>query len=133
MTNLIAPALAAVFCGATFLSPVTITAQRLDSAIAGSWNFAERDARIVMYAEADGNWTGVIEEARQARDVGWTLFRSLRFETRYSVWRGRIVRPEGGAPVQVTVRLAGSDTLMAVARRGLLSRTLVLTRVAGRP
>ena len=125
--------LAAVLGGTILLPLGTVIAQRPDSAIAGTWNLAERAARVVMHVEADGGWTGVIQEPRRREEIGLPLFRALRFDPRQSLWRGSILRPENGATVSVTVRLAGGDTLVAVAKQAFLTKTMIFTRVARAP
>jgi hypothetical protein len=110
-----------------------LRAQSADSSLNGDWNVAAERMVIRMLADTGGTIVGTILHSPTRSDVGRILLRVRSVDAQRTAWRGQLVRPDNGSTVGAAARLSGRDTLIVVAKKLMLSRTLVFTRVAPTP
>ncbi len=116
-----------------FTAATPLSAQGADSLINGEWRLYEEGVVIRMAPEADRAVAGIILRSRESGDIGRVLLRVRSVASRNNDWRGQLFRPDNGAVVGATARVVGRDTLIVVAKKMLLSRTLRFTRVVANP
>jgi hypothetical protein len=111
----------------------SLQAQSADTSLNGEWKFDAERILIRMQPDTGGTIAGTILQSPVRSDVGRILLRIRRVELQQSAWRGQIFRPDNGTTVGAAARLSGSDTLIVVAKKFMLSRTLIFTRTATTP
>jgi hypothetical protein len=96
--------------------------------IVGSWNGVERGIACDMKKDSNGLYSGTVTAADHAKEIGQQIFKNLKYQADSKNYKGQFSRPDEPTDiVDVTVTIE-RNTLKAVVKKFIFSKTLVFTR-----
>jgi uncharacterized protein (DUF2147 family) len=105
-------------------------AARADEApsLAGAWEEQDRHSVVRFEKGPDNVWTGTFVRSPNPKEVGQTAFERLEYDAKGKAFRGTLIKPEDGERHNITVEVKNANTLHAVARKFIFSKTIVFLR-----
>lgn len=106
-----------------------LTAQTLESDIAGKWSLADGDHSFIEFEKTEnGDWKGIITETDVARSIGKLLFDEGVYNAEKDAIEGVLIHPDSGWKVNGKVTLDSPQRLKVVASKLFISKTFYWPR-----
>jgi hypothetical protein len=100
-----------------------------DQRLSGQWRDADLQLVSEFKRDADGTWSAVVVAGPRAADVGKRTFEKLVWQEKRGVFSGKLIKPDDGQVVDVTLTLDSASAMTGSAGFFIFRKTLHFTRV----
>lgn len=98
--------------------------------IIGYWQRGEGEAILEVRRHEDGYRGVIVASERQPETIGTEILRSLRYDAKDGVWRGRVYRMSNGKEYKIAIGILDSGRFVMTARVLFISRSVQFSRQA---